>query len=67
MRTERILTDAEHITHTHELLTHAARRVPAIFPRSVMWRQRMARMARREALEVGCKGLVIERALALLL
>jgi hypothetical protein len=26
MRPERILTDAEHTTHTHELLTHAARR-----------------------------------------
>jgi hypothetical protein len=26
MRPERILTDAAHITHTHELLTHAARR-----------------------------------------
>jgi hypothetical protein len=26
MRPERSLTDAEHITRTHELLTHAARR-----------------------------------------
>jgi hypothetical protein len=26
MRPERPLTDAEHITHTHELVTHAARR-----------------------------------------
>jgi hypothetical protein len=26
MRPERPLTDAEHITHTHELLTYAARR-----------------------------------------
>jgi hypothetical protein len=26
MGPERILADAEHITHTHELLTHAARR-----------------------------------------
>jgi hypothetical protein len=34
--------------------------------RSGMRRQRLARMARREALEVGGKGLVIQRALALL-
>ena len=34
--------------------------------RSGMRRQRLARMARREALEVGGKGLVIQRASALL-
>lgn len=51
------------IAHT---LSNMARGVPARSPRSVKPRQCLACRALREALEVGRKGLVIERALALL-